>query len=304
MKAIRYHDYGGPEKLSLEEIPVPEPADGQVLVKVIASAVNPWDWKMRSGFYKAHIPAKFPMIPGIEGAGTIAGIGTGVTGFEIGQEVYGPFMASNAEYCISPASETSPKPEILSFEEAAAVPVTSQAAYSSIVEIGGLQKGQSILIHGGAGSVGVLAIQIAKWKGAYVYTTGAADNLDFLHSIGADKVIDYEAERFENVVRDADVVLDTIGGETGERSWQVLRKGGIMVTIVAQASPEKAAQYGVRSAYRSSGISKEGLLQIQALFNEGKIEPVVRKIFHLPEAAAAHALGESGVGRGKIILKT
>lgn len=303
MNAVRYHDYGGPEQLIVEKISVPEPGEGQVLVKVIASAVNPWDWKLRSGKYKAYIPVKFPVIPGIEGSGTIAATGPGVTGFQPGQAIYGQMMASNAEFCVTSADGVFLKTELLSFEEVATIPVASQTAWSSVIEIAGLQEGQRILIHGGAGSVGIFAIQIAKWKGAFVYATGSEDNLDFLDSMGADRVIDYRAERFENVVKDADVVLDTIGGEVEDRSWPVLRKGGILVTIVSQVSPEKAEKYGVRSAYRSSGISKDGLLQIQTLINDGTLKPVIRKIFPLAEAVSAHAMGETGHGRGKIILR-
>jgi NADPH:quinone reductase-like Zn-dependent oxidoreductase len=303
MKAVRFHDYGGPEQLVLDEILVPEPGTHEVLVKIIASAVNPWDWKLRAGTYKEHMQANLPMITGVEASGTVEAVGPGVTTFKPGQAVYGSIMASNAEYAVISADELLVKPEIISFEEAAAIPVASQAAYSSIIEIGGLKKGQQILIHGGAGSVGTLAIQIAKWRGAYVYTTGSSENLDFLRSQGADRVIDYTVNRFESFVADLDVILDTIGGETQDRSWQLLRKGGILVTLVSPPPPDKAAKMGVRSAYRNSGISKEGLQQIQDLISEGLLTPVIRMVFPLSQAVRAHTLGETGQGRGKIILK-
>ncbi len=303
MKAIRFHDYGGPEQLILEDIPIPEPVAGEVLVKINTVAVNPWDWKFRSGKYKEGMQVKFPVIPGIEASGTVVMTGPGVTGFLSGQAVYGSMMASYAEYCVVSEQQLFLKPDPLSYEEAAAIPVASQTAWSSIIEIAGLRDNQRILIQGGAGSVGIFAIQIAKWKGAYVYTTGSTENLDFLRSQGADRVIDYKINRFESLVADVDVVLDTIGGETQERSWQVLRKGGILVSIVTPLSPDKGAKYGVRASYRNSGISKEGLIQIQNLVNDGTLRPVIRKILPLSEAGLAQAMSEKGHGRGKIILK-
>lgn len=303
MKAVRFHDYGGPEQIILEEIPIPEPGAGEVLVKINAVAVNPWDWKFRSGIYKEGMQVKFPVIPGIEASGTVEMTGPGVTGFLSGQAVYGSMMASYAEYCVASEQQLFHKPKPLSFEEAAAIPVASQTAWSSIIDIAGLRESQRILIHGGAGSVGIFAIQIAKWKGAYVYTTGSSENFDFLRSQGADRVIDYKINRFESLVSDVDVVLDTIGGEIQERSWQVLRKGGILVSIVTPLSPDKGAKYGVRASYRSSGISKEGLIQVQSLVNDGTLRPVIRKIFPLSEAGMAQAMSEKGHGRGKIILK-
>jgi len=303
MKAIRFHEYGGPDKLITDDIPIPEPGAGQVLVKVSAAAVNPWDWKFRSGRYKDAIPAKLPVIPGIEASGTVVKTGPDVEGFQPGQAVYGSMMESYAEYCVAPADQLFLKPDILSFEEAAAIPVASQTAWSTIIEIAGLKEDQRILIHGGAGSVGIFAVQIAKWKGAYVYATASAQNLDFLRSQGADRVIDYQVNRFESIVTDVDVVLDTIGGEIQERSWRVLRKGGILVAIVSPIPAGKAEKYGVRGAYRNSGISKEGLLQIQRLVNDGTLKPVIRKIFPLSDAGLAHIMGEKGHGRGKIVLK-
>jgi NADPH:quinone reductase-like Zn-dependent oxidoreductase len=303
MKAVRYHDYGGPEQLVFEYAPVPEPGTNEVLVKIAASAVNPWDWKFRTGKYREYMQATFPMTPGIEASGTVAAMGPDVTGFREGQAVYGSIMSSNAEFAVVSATELFLKPDIVSFEEAAAIPVASQTAYSSLIEIGGLKEGQRVLIHGGAGSVGTLAIQIAKWRGAYVYTTGSTENLDFLRSQGADSVIDYTVDRFESLATGLDVILDTIGGETQDRSWQLLKRGGILVTLVSPPPSDKAAKMGVRSAYRSSGISKEGLVQIQNLVSDGTIRPVIRKVFPLADTALAHTLGETGRGRGKIIIK-
>lgn len=303
MKAIRFHDWGGPEKLILEDIPIPEPGAGEVLVKVAAAGVNQWDWKFRSGIYKDVIQAKFPVIPGAEASGTVVMTGPGVTAFKPGQAVYGFMMSAYAEYCVASENQLFLKPDHLSFEEAAAVAVTSQTAWGSMIEIAGLRESQRILIHGGAGSVGIFAIQLAKWKGAYVYTTGSTENLDFLRSQGADRVIDYKINRFESVVADLDVVLDTIGGETQERSWQVLRKGGILVAVVGPPPPDKAAKFGVRAAYRSSEISKEGLLQLQSLVNDGTLRPVIRNVFPLADAGLAHAMSEKGHGRGKVVIR-
>jgi NADPH:quinone reductase-like Zn-dependent oxidoreductase len=303
MKAIQFHDYGGPEQLVLEDIPIPEPGAGQVLIKIYAAGVNPWDWKFRSGKYKEGMQVTFPVIPGAEASGMVEKTGPGVTGFQTGQAVYGFMMSSYAEYCIASEDQLFLKPDLLTFEEAAALAVASQTAWSAIFDIAGLKDGQRILIHGGAGSVGILAIQLAKWKGAFVYTTGSTENLDFLRSQGADRVIDYTINRFESIVEDVDVVLDTLGGEIQERSWKVLRKGGILVSIVTPPPPGKAEKLGVRSAYRNSGISDDGRRQLQNLINDGTLRPVIRKVFPLPEAGSAHLMGEKGHGRGKIILK-
>jgi NADPH:quinone reductase-like Zn-dependent oxidoreductase len=303
MKVIRYYEYGGADKLVYEEMPVPEPAAGEVLVRIHASGVNPWDWKFRSGRYRDSIKAIFPIVPGVEASGVIERAGPGVTKFRSGQEVFGGIGKSYAEYAVVKEDQLSLKPGFLNFPEAAAIMVASQTAWASLFDIAGLESGQKILIHAAAGSVGIFAVGLAKWKGAFVYATASAENNAFLRSIGVDEVIDYSKENFEDIVKDADVVFDPLGGETQVRSFPVLKKGGILISIVSTPSQELCDKYGVRARYRNSGISKEGLEQIPKLVEQRVLKPFIRKIYPLEQARQAHESGESGHGRGKIILQ-
>jgi NADPH:quinone reductase-like Zn-dependent oxidoreductase len=302
MSAIQLRNYGGPGQLVLVRIPVPEPIENQVLVRNHAVGINPYEWKLREGLFKSLNPVVFPIIPGIESAGTIEAIGPKVKKFLPGQEVYGFVSGSYAEYSISTEDKLFFKPDHLSFEEAAAIPVGTQTAYSVLFDIAQLDKGEKILIHGGAGTVGIYAIQLAEWKGANVIATASKDNIGFVHSLGADMVIDYQSVHFENVVQNIDVVLDSIGGEVQNNSFKVLKQGGVLVSIVSEPSQEMAANYGVRALLRTGGISTEGQKQLQLLINSGVVKPVIRKAFSLPEAANAQELSQRGHGRGKIVL--
>ncbi len=303
MKAIRYHEYGGSDRLVLEEVPIPVPGEGEVLINMKASAVNPWDWKLRSGKYKDQTPVTFPFIPGIEGAGVIESVGPGVTRLNTGDSVYGNFFGTYGEYAIAPESKLFVKPYLLAYETASAIPVASQTAWSTMIDIAGIHRGHRVLIHGAAGSVGSFAVQLAKWAGGYIFVTASAEYKRYLQSIGADRFIDYRTAQFEGLAKDIDVVLDTIGGEILERSWKVLKKGGLLISIVTPPSQEKADDYGVRAVYRNGGISDEGLRQIESMVNEGALLPVVRRIFPLEEAAEAQDLSESGHGKGKVVLR-
>lgn len=303
MQAIQLHNYGGPEQLILTQIPIPEPKENQVLIRIHAAGINPYEWKFREGYFKEVHPVKLPVTPGIEAAGTVASIGAGVTKFKVGQEVYGHVMGSYAEYSISTENQIFHKPSQLSFEEASAIPVGTQTAWSVLFDISMLKTGEKVLIHGGAGSVGLFAVQLAKWKGAYIIATASGDNVGFVRSLGANMVIDYQTTRFENTVQDVDIVIDTIGENIQNRSFKVLKKGGILVSIVSQPSLEKAAIYSVRAIMRSGGVSTEGLKQIELLVNNGIIKPEIRTTFSLAEASKAQELSRRGHGRGKIVLK-
>jgi NADPH:quinone reductase-like Zn-dependent oxidoreductase len=302
MQAIRYHDYGGPEVLVLEEVPRPQPEAGQVLVRVLAAGVNPADWKKRAGLYKAYGPSPMPSTPGMEGAGVIEAVGPDVSTFQVGQEVYGILIGSYAEYALAAASDIQPKPAELTFEQAASVPVGALTAWGAVVEAANLQAGQRVLVHGAAGGVGLYVVQLAVWKGAQVIGTASAHNLDFVRSLGAELVLDYNAAPFETLVHDLDAVIDTVGGDIPERSFKVLRPDGVFVTVAARLAPDAGKAEGVRAM--SAGRAKpENLARLSELIEAGKLTPVVGPVFPLADASKAHELSETGHGRGRILLK-
>lgn len=303
MQVIRVHNYGGPEKLVEELLPIPEPESNQLLVKIHAAAINPYDWKLREGYFKDTNPISLPYVPGVEAAGKVIAVGSGIKKFLTGQNVYGNVSGSYAEYSLASEDLLFHKPSHLTFEEAASVPVGTQTSWSCLFDIANLQSGQTVLIHGGAGSVGSFAIQLAKYKRAYVISTTSSENVEFVKSLGADEVIDYKMTPFESACGLVDVVLDTVGGEIQNRSYRVLKKDGVLVSIVSAPLWDIAAKYGVKAFFRNRGISKEGLKNIQQLLNNGLIKPVIRKIYSLHEVGAAQELSKNGHGRGKIILK-
>ena len=301
MQAIRFHDYGGPQVLVLEPAPLPQPQADQVLLRVLAAGVNPADWKIRAGFFKEFMPLPLPWTPGLEAAGMVEAVGADVTTLQPGQAVYGLVNAATAEYAVAPAVDLRPKPAQLTFDQAAAVPMGALTAWQAVIEDAQVQPGQRVLVHGAAGGVGLFAVQLARWKGAHVTGTASAGNLEFVRSLGAETAIDYNAAPFETVVRDMDVVVDTVGGEIPERSWQVLRPGGVLVTVAAQLPPEAGPAHGVR-AMTSARASADRLGQISELLESKQITPVVGAVFPLAEARQAHELSQTGHGRGRIVL--
>src|SRR2546421_10605240 len=220
MRAARFHAYGPPENLVIEEVPRPEPQAGEVLVRVHAAGVNPGDWKIRRGYLKAFMPVPLPFPPGLDLAGTVAAVGPDVTTVQPGQAVFGRGSGAYAEYAIALANALAPKPHALSFDQAATIPVGASTAWAGLFDVGGLQAGQRLLVHRAAGGGGLYAVQFGRGTGAEGIGTASARNVAFVRSLGAQTVIDYTATPFETVVRDVDVVLDTIGGATQERSWQ------------------------------------------------------------------------------------
>jgi NADPH:quinone reductase-like Zn-dependent oxidoreductase len=307
MKAIRVHNYGGPEVLRFEDAPLPTPGAGELLIKVHATSVNALDWKIRGGFLREFIPHALPFIPGWDVSGVIEAVGPGVTQFEKGDEVYArPDMARDgayAEYAIVKETETALKPKSVDHVHAAAIPVAALTAWQALFEKAQLGPGQKILIHGASGGVGSFAVQLAKWKGAYVIGTASERNQAFVRELGVDEAINYEKTRFEDVVREVDVVLDTIGADTQERSWKLLKKGGILVSIVAPPWTQQAAKHGVRSEYFAAHCSSAQLSEIARLVDSGRLKPMVGTVLPLSEARRAHELNESGHGRGKIVLR-
>ncbi|MFP5345358.1 MAG: NADP-dependent oxidoreductase [Gammaproteobacteria bacterium] len=307
MKAVRIHQFGGVEVLRYEDAPRPVPGPGEVLIRVHAAGVNPVDWKIREGRLQGRISHHLPLTLGWDVAGVIEQPGPGVTQFNVGDAVYArPDLARDgayAEYIAVRASEAALKPKSLDFIHAAAVPLSALTAWQSLFDAGDLQPGQKILIHAGAGGVGHYAVQFARWKGAHVVTTASARNASFVRSLGADEAIDYTATRFEDAVRDMDMVFDTVGGEVQARSWKALRQGGILVSILALTVPGEAEQHGWRSAYVFVQPNAAQLTRIAELIDAGKVKPVVENVFPLHEAARAHAAVQGGHTRGKVVLR-
>ena len=308
MKAVRIHEYGGPDVVRYEEAPRPEPGPGEVLVRVQAAGVNPVDWKTRSGGGQADkIGDRFPMVLGWELSGTVEEIGPEVDGLVVGDEVFGLVRfpqpgETYAEYAAVPAHELAPKPPGLSHAEAAAVPLAALTAWQALFDAGGLESGQTALVHAAAGGVGHLAVQLARWKGARVIGTASAANAEFLRSLGAEPV-DYADQRFEDVASDVDLVLDSLGGEVLERSFSVLRPGGVLVSIRAQPSSEQAERHGVRATRVLVEPNADELRRIASLLESGEVRPVIHEELPLSEVGRAHQLSEEGHTRGKIVLR-
>jgi NADPH:quinone reductase-like Zn-dependent oxidoreductase len=308
MKAIRIHAYGDANVLVYEDAPLPAPSDEEVLVRVHAAGVNPIDWKLRAGYLKDWIPHSFPFIPGVDFSGVVEEIGPGVPGLKAGDEVFGETnilgpAGSYADYTVVPTSHVALKPRTAGDVEAAALPVVATTAWQALFGAGSidLQSGQTILIHGGAGGVGSVAIQFAKWRGAVVIATASEANRDFLNQLGADQAVDYTKVPFETAVGKVDAVLDTIGGDTRDRSWKVLKRDGILASIRGEPSQADAAAHGVRAIYVDGALGLSALSQIAELVDKGILKPQVTKL-PLAEARKAHELSEAGHVRGKIVL--
>ena len=272
-----------------------------MLIRVHAAGVNPADWKYRAGFLKQFMPLSMPWTPGLEGAGVVEALGPGVTQFRPGEAVYGPFLGAYAEYALAPASDLQFKPDRLSFEEAASVPVGALTAWSAVIDTANVQPGQRVLVQGAAGGVGIYAVQLARWKGAQVVGTASSANVDFVRALGAE-AIDYSAGPFEQVVHDVDVVIDTVGGDLHQRSLKIIRRGGMLVTVAGRLAEDFGKSEGVR-ATSAGRTSRARLEEITQLIEQGKLKPVVYKVFPLDEARQAQELSETGHGRGRIVLR-
>ena len=306
MKAIRIAAYGGPELMQLEDAPVPACGPGDLLVRVVAAGINPIDWKMRSGAMSAHIPKIFPMTLGSDAAGIVTAVGGAVSGFELGDEVY--FYAefarggTYAEYVAVDAKQACKKPRTTTFASAAALPMAGQAAWTALIENGRVESGMRVLIHGGAGALGSIAVQLAKERGAHVIATASGDGVALVGGLRADEVIDYRTQHFEQIARDIDIVLDTLGGPTQEASWATLRKDGILVATTMPPPPGRADAAGVRAAFVFTPPRGAVLAQLTERVDDGRLRIVVGQEFALADAAQAHRLGESGKARGKMVL--
>jgi len=307
MKAVRIHAYGGADVLAYEDAPRPTAGDGEVLVRVHATSVNPFDCAVRAGYMSAYLNYTLPVILGTDVSGIVEEVGSGVTTFKRGDSVYARGGVTRdgayAQYAVAPASDVAAKPKSLDHIHSAAIPHATLTAWQALFGIANLTKGQTVLIHGAAGGVGHFAVQLAKWRGAKVIGT-ASRNLDFVRGLGVDEAIDYSTTPFENAVSNVDVVLDTVGGDTQQRSWQVLKPGGILVSIVQAPSEETAKAHGVRGAFVfSTPPIGEVLTEVAVLVDSGQIKPEVSAVLPLQEIRKAHQMVEAGHTRGKIVLQ-
>ena len=308
MMAVRLHAYGGPETLIYEQVARPVAEPGQVLVRVGAVGVNPVDWKTRAGRGVAGNLPQPPLITGWDIAGRVVALGEGVREFSVGDAVFGmvgfPGLgAAYAEYVAAPAGHLAHAPAAADELTAAALPLAALTAWQALFDAADLRGGQRALIHAAAGGVGHLAVQLARWKGAYVIGVASARNHGFLRELGAAETIDYTAAPFERQVADVDVVLDAAGGDTTPRSYAVLRPGGIVVSIAGGGDQAAAAARGVRSASILVKPSAAQLAEIAGLVDAGLLRPTIDRVLPLSAAAEAHAYGELGRTRGKIVLR-
>jgi NADPH:quinone reductase-like Zn-dependent oxidoreductase len=307
MKAIRVHARGGPEQLVFEDAPEPEVLAGDVLVRVSATGITSTELRWDETYQHADGTPRIPSIPGHEVSGVVERVAADVDEFRPGDEVYGladfPRDGAAAEFVAVRAVNLARRPQSIGHTEAASLPLAALTAWQALFEHGQLVAGQSVLIHAGAGGVGSLAVQLAHWRGVRVFATASARDLAFVRSLGADTVIDYHAERFEDKVRDVDVVFDTVGGETQERSLRVLREGGVLVSVVSPVPPGVAEQHGVRGIYFIVEGNRAQLEQIAALVDEGKLKPIIAQAFPLARARDAFEFGAASHAPGKIILE-
>lgn len=306
MSAIRMHDFGAETVLRLEEIERPAASANEALVKVMAASVNPVDWKIRKGGYPAVTKDSLPIVPGRDLAGTIVATGADVSDFAVGDRVFAFLDMKHGgyeEYVALPGTLLVKMPSSIGFEEAAAVPLAALTAWQGLFDHGGLHRGQRLLIHGGAGGVGHFAIQFARAKGAWVATTVSKTDLSLAQRLGADQVIDYKSERFEDALDAVDMVFDLVGGETRSRSFDVLKEGGILVSTLGEPDRAEAERRKVRVAGYMARPNAAQLREIGDLIDQGKVKVMIQKIFPLEEAAHAQRSLEKDHIQGKIVLK-
>jgi NADPH:quinone reductase-like Zn-dependent oxidoreductase len=305
-KAVRIHAFGGLDKLVYEDAPVPAINADDVLVKVHAASVNPVDWKIREGYLKDFIPHQLPLTLGWDFAGEVVAVGEQVKEWKIGDAVYArPDLGrdgSYAEYIAVRGSEIARKPQSLNWQQAAAVPLTALTAWQALYEIANLKSGERVLIHAGAGGVGTFAIQLAKLRGAQVYTTSSSRNIELLKSLGADEVIDYTSRDFSQL-RDLDIVFDTLGGDVLDKSWQTLKRGGRLVSIIGAPDAQTAEQHGVTPLFCFVQPSEPQLKELAALIDGDKLQLVIDSVFELKDVVKAQEKSQTGHARGKIVVQ-
>jgi NADPH:quinone reductase-like Zn-dependent oxidoreductase len=306
MMAWRVHEFGPPEIMKFEHVPRPEPGPGQVLVKVEAAGVGPWDGWIRAG--KSALPQPLPLTLGSDLSGEIVAVGAGVSEVRVGGQVYGvtnpQFIGAYAEYALASAEMVSNKPTSLTHVEAASVPVVSVTAWQALFDHAQLKAGQTVVIHGAAGNVGSYAVQLARRVGVQTIATVASDDISFVRNLGANTVIDYRTQLFEEEVRDADAVIDLVGGETQNRSFQVLRRGGKLISAVSRPDQHLAERHGVEAAFFLVNVTRQYLAEIARLVDGGQLRTNVGAVLPLADAREAHFILEHlrPQPKGKIVL--
>jgi len=307
MKAIVAHQYGGPEVLKFEDMPIPTPKEDEMLVKVFAAGVNSFDGTLRSGKYAKPNGTQLPWHPGYDIAGIVEKVGGKVTKFKVGDPVYAMINilkgGGYAEYALAKETDAALKPATISFLEAAGAPSVALTAWQAMVDKANVQSGQTVLVHGASGGVGMFAIPFAKIRGAKVFATASTANQDFLKQLGADVAIDYKTQKFEDIAKDVDVVIDAVGGETLVRSYPIVKKGGIIVSLSDNVDKAQLDKYGIRGTSLVVQNSGDELAQIGKLVDQGKIKVIVSETFPLADANKAQAKADLGHTRGKIVLK-
>lgn len=306
MKAVRVHRFGPPEVMVVEDIPRPTPGAREILVRVMAAGVGPWDAWIREGKSKVNPP--LPLTLGSDVAGTVEAVGPDVSAFQAGDQIYGAtnvqFSGGYAEYAVASAGMIASKPQSLSFVQAASIPVVAVTAWQMLFDYGHASAGQSVLIHGAAGSVGAYAVQLARNAQLKVFATAAGKDVAFVKSIGADRVVDYQAERFEEVLPPVDVVLDTVGGDTKRRSFTVLKDKGILVSAVSTSATDVPAGRETQAVFFLVEVTTSRLDKITELLNRRKLLPQVGTVLPLAKARTAHEmLTGAPHARGKIVLQ-
>ncbi|PKF61742.1 NADPH:quinone reductase [Psychromonas sp. psych-6C06] len=306
MRAVRIHQYGGTETLTLDQIDIPTINDDDLLIEVKAASINPVDWKIREGYLQEFIPYELPLTLGWDVAGVVTKVGSAVSDFRVGDEVFSrPNITrdgSYADYIAVKADEVVLKSTKLDFAQAASLPLAGITAWQCLVDVADIQAGQRVLIHAGAGGVGHLAIQIAKAKGAFVIATASTANQALLKELGADQAIDYTQGALQEQIEAVDVVLDTLGGEAQENSWTLLKAGGILVSVVEPPSEEKAQQHNVKAAFVFIEPSRRILKELNKLVEADQLKPLIEHSFSLEQIVDAHLQSQSGRTRGKIVI--
>ena len=307
MQAIQIQEFGDPQVLQVKEISIPAPGPGELLVRVHAAAVNPVDTSIRAGRAGGLSGASLPYVPGFDVSGTVTAIGSDVVNFKVDDEVFAMVDlrrgGAYAEYAIVLENEAALKPTRVNHAEAAAIPLVALTAWQALFEVAKLQKGQTILIHAGAGGVGSIAVQLAKWRGAHIIATASDYNHNFLRELGVDVPVDYRTQNFENFASDVDVVLDPIGGDTQIRSLQILKEGGILVSIVGLTPEGRNPSRNVRATSILVRPNSVQLSEIGGLIQNGTIDPIVSYRFPLEQAPLAHEQSQTRRTRGKIVLE-
>lgn len=308
MSAVRIHNYGPINSLTYEEAPRPSAGEGEILIRNMATSVNPFDCAVRAGYLTNWYPYAFPLTLGLDISGVVEELGKGVNHFAPGDRVWGRADPARngayAEFISVQASEIAAAPKSLDTVTAAALPHVGVTVWRALADAANLTQGQTVLIHAAAGGVGSFAVQFAKARGAKVIGTASTKNLNFLSRLGVDQVVDYTTTRFEDVVHNVDIVMDNVGGETQDRSWATLKTGGILISIVQPPSEETAAKFSVRQQF-VGGYPPAGaiLTEIAAMVDAGKVRPIINSVHPLSEVSKVHESVETRHTRGKQVVQ-